>query len=171
MHQFKVGDRVRLKADQLAYAVAHNIQGVQVIASIDDRFVTFEGGKNAYTFRLEPAPALIDPAKAYQTREGCAVRIYAVDGGGEEPVHGAYQKDGVWFGTTWLADGMYYGGVAEPRDLIEVKPERDGWVNVYANLEYPSASILHATKTEADESATEGRTSCLHLKFREGDGL
>jgi hypothetical protein len=117
---------------------------------------------------------VIEMGKQYKTRDGRDVRIYATDGGGDEPIHGAYRdsEDGdVWILAAWCADGAFYESVESPRDLIEVKPEREGWINVYAKLDYPSASVIHATKESADRSAATGRTACLHVKFREGDGL
>ena len=71
--------------------------------------------------------------KKYRTRDGREVRIYAVDGHVEEPIHGAI-KDyyGLWNHSSWFNDGqnIYKKHNA---DLIEVKPriQRTVWLNVY----------------------------------------
>lgn len=50
----------------------------------------------------------IESGKFYRTRNGHKVRIYATDGGGEYPVHGAiYLDDGVWISRTWTSNGFY----------------------------------------------------------------
>lgn len=50
----------------------------------------------------------IEAGKQYFTREGKRVRIYATDGGGTYPVHGAilYESEG-WCAMTWHADGSF----------------------------------------------------------------
>ena len=49
------------------------------------------------------------PNEAARTRAGSPVRIYAVDGGGDHPVHGAWYNDieGVWIPCTWSHDGFF----------------------------------------------------------------
>ena len=43
----------------------------------------------------------------YQTRDGCPVRIYALDGGAGYPVHGALFTDGEWILSSWTLDGCW----------------------------------------------------------------
>lgn len=69
----------------------------------------------------------IDINKKYRTREGYEVRIYAVDGGGDYPVHGAIRTGDKWESKSWKSDGTYIGILpyrSEPDcfDLIEVRP-------------------------------------------------
>jgi hypothetical protein len=67
---------------------------------------------------------MIDPKKQYRTRDGREVRIYAVDGGGEFPVHGAIKKPGdIWDSMCWGVNGEWFS-VADMDcyDLTEVKP-------------------------------------------------
>lgn len=73
--------------------------------------------------------------KRYQTRSGQEVRIYAVDGSGEYPVHGAIHVGGGWCAHYWRKDGGNYIGLSVPLDLVPV-PERiksTAWLNIYPN--------------------------------------
>ena len=50
----------------------------------------------------------IEVGKTYKTRNGREVRIYAVDGGKRDPIHGAVMKtNGQWVSYSWRADGHY----------------------------------------------------------------
>jgi hypothetical protein len=121
---------------------------------------------------------MIELGKKYRTRDGCEVRIYAVDGGGRFPVHGATkQNDGTWRQEEWTLTGSYNGekdGHAIPHDLdlIEVKPriQREVWVNVYPN---GVDDELWFTKEVADQQALTGRIACVKLTIdcEEGEGL
>ena len=51
---------------------------------------------------------MIDKSKQYRTRDGRAVRIYAVDGGGDWPVHGAYMHGDTWRIISWTAEGSVF---------------------------------------------------------------
>ena len=61
-----------------------------------------------------------------KTRGGYLVRIYATDGGGEFPVHGAYWDDeesGCWEPNRWMEGGEYLAGRnPSPLDLIPKRP-------------------------------------------------
>jgi hypothetical protein len=72
---------------------------------------------------------MIDMSKKYRTRDGRDVRIYAVDGAEEYPVHGAVFKAGVgWFNGSWSESGQsLYGIEPSPGNLVEVKAERWIW--------------------------------------------
>ena len=72
---------------------------------------------------------MIDITKQYRTRGGIEVRIYAVDGADDFPVHGAIKdlNEAVWRSYCWNSDGV---GVYSDLDLIEVKPrikQREQW--------------------------------------------
>ena len=77
--------------------------------------------------------------KQYTTRDGHAVRIYAVDGSSNYPVHGAIlYKDG-WRLYSWTITGVYSNGSIDIKDLIEIKPIQDkdpvyAWDNSYTHL-------------------------------------
>ena len=78
--------------------------------------------------------------KQYTTRNGHKVRLYAVDGGGEYPIHAAVFIDGMWKSNTWTVKGCYYmDGTIDNLDLIEIKPLQDkdpvyAWDNGYTHL-------------------------------------
>ncbi len=66
---------------------------------------------------------IIDLNKTYKTRDGRPVRIYCVDGGGNYPVHGAYEQNDRWFMETWTSKGFYGDSDEEHQlDLIGVGP-------------------------------------------------
>lgn len=50
----------------------------------------------------------IEPSKYYKTRNGHKVRIYATDGSGHYPVHGAILRDNDWEERVWDANGSAY---------------------------------------------------------------
>lgn len=52
---------------------------------------------------------MISKDKQYQTKSGKPVRIYATDGGGEYPVHGAIydENTGTWSVEHWRINGGY----------------------------------------------------------------
>lgn len=121
---------------------------------------------------------MIDPKKQYKTRDGREVRIYAVDGGGRLPVHGAASRDG----KTWVQESWSIGGewapddlAATPMDLIEVRPriQRKVWVNVYRGRETIGMTI-HDERDEADDYVDhEPRIACVEIDIdvEEGHGL
>ena len=114
---------------------------------------------------------MIDPKKTYRTRDGREVRIYAVDGGGEYPVHGATKINGEWLANGWTACGGHDVEVDESDfDLIEVRPriQREVWLNVYRD---PTGGY-HESKYEADRYGGN-RIACVKLVIdcEEGHGL
>ena len=116
---------------------------------------------------------MIDVTKEYRTRGGLAVRVYATDGGGEYPVHGAYCVDGQWFFSCWRADGSFTKSETSDFDLIEIKPriKREYWINVYSNRVTRKA-YGHKSKEEADLQAGHDRTDCVPviIDCEEGEG-
>jgi len=110
---------------------------------------------------------MIDLAKKYRTRDGREVRIYAVDGGGGMPVHGAVRDGCEWTAYTWLESGE---AALHCASLIEVKPriQREVWVNVYRD---PRGGY-HESKYEADRYGGN-RIACVKLVVdcEEGAGL
>lgn len=113
---------------------------------------------------------MIDPSKEYRTRDGREVRIYAVDGYGGCPIHGAiYEADG-WHKASWRSDGRWCVTGEYPSDLIEVRPriQREVWVNVY-----PNGTKSFGEKRFADEHAMDHRIACVKLVIdcEEGHGL
>jgi hypothetical protein len=115
---------------------------------------------------------MIDPKKLYRTRDGREVRIYAVDGGGEYPVHGAHYDGGRWSVCAWKKKGRIFDDGECSLDLIEVRPriQREVWVNVYP---YAEGDCYHDTREEADIEASRHRIACVKLVIdcEEGEGL
>lgn len=70
---------------------------------------------------------MIDINKKYKTRNGCEVRIYATDGGGKYPIHGAIKNGfGDWcIVGLWSQEGEIRIGYSSENDLIEVSPYED----------------------------------------------
>jgi hypothetical protein len=67
----------------------------------------------------------IDITKKYTTRSGLPVRVYATDGMGLYPVHGAINYGDGWDNSTWCANGAYTEGATEgSRSLVPVKTWR-----------------------------------------------
>ena len=76
---------------------------------------------------------MITASKQYKTQNGSKVRIYATDGLGVLPVHGAIWSDGLRRGANqWTAFGSFFAdGRDSLYDLVEVKPRinRTLWIS------------------------------------------
>ena len=111
---------------------------------------------------------MIDINKKYRTRDGREVRIYATDGGGSHPVHGAVKILTGWFSCSWMQEGFHLVNEG-PNDIIEVKPriQRTIWLNLYKGEGHPT------TKEEADRQAAKTRIACVKVEIdcEEGHGL
>ena len=66
----------------------------------------------------------IDITKTYATRGGLPVRIYAMDGAGPYPIHGAVRTERGWEDEKWDKYGEYVRAGASDFDLIPVKTWR-----------------------------------------------
>ena len=110
---------------------------------------------------------MIDLNKKYRTKDGCEVRIYAIDGTETTSVHGAIKGENGWFVTTWRADGI---SSFPDYDLVEVKPriKKTVWINVYED-----GTSIHSTKDFADMHNYSGRLACMKIELdvQEGEGL
>ena len=112
---------------------------------------------------------MIDINKTYRTRDGREVRIYATDGGGPQPVHGAVSGLSFWSTASWSKNGSYNlaYGQEHDNDLIEVRPrhKRTVWLHVFKN-----GSVC---ATEETYYVVSGRIACIkvELDFEEGEGL
>ena len=117
---------------------------------------------------------MIDKNKVYKTRDGREVRIYATDGGGPQPVHGAVSGLNFWSTATWSKNGSYklVYGQENDWDIIEVRPrhKRTVLVNVYPD---DWDVYTAASKEDADENSSYDRIACIkvELDFEEGEGL
>jgi hypothetical protein len=113
---------------------------------------------------------MIELGKQYATRDGCEVRIYAVDAGGQMPVHGAIKRSGLWIVTSWTKEGRW--SISNPENnLIEVKPrfQREVWLNVYKG----KLCTGYPEKEESDRAASYDRIACVKVNIdcEEGEGL
>lgn len=85
---------------------------------------------------------IIEVGKHYKTRNGDRVRIYALDAGGDFPIHGAIlgKVTSAWQPCSWAAGGTHlpHGEIAD-NDLLEE------WPNFH---DFPSKSI-HLAPGEA----------------------
>jgi hypothetical protein len=59
----------------------------------------------------------------YRTRGGDKVRIYAVDGGGSGPVHGAVLHGEVWFTRVWNERGQRMKDWTDTDDIVGRWPQ------------------------------------------------
>ena len=56
-----------------------------------------------------------------QTRDGREVRIYATDGGGDFPIHGAAREYSGWCECSWCQNGRYFvDGDLSADDIIPI---------------------------------------------------
>ena len=112
---------------------------------------------------------MIDKDRTYRTRDGREVRIYATDGGGPQPVHGAISGLNFWSTANWSKNGSYtvVYGQEHDNDLIEVRPrhKRTVWLHVWKN-----GTVC---ATEQSYYVPAGRIACIkvELDFEEGEGL
>ena len=115
---------------------------------------------------------MIDINKQYRTRDGREVRIYATDGGGPCPIHGAISGLNFWSTANWSKNGSYtvVYGQEHDNDIIEVRPrhKRTVWVNLYDD----SKPALHLSRELADQHCLD-RIACIkvELDYEEGEGL
>ena len=117
---------------------------------------------------------MLDINKQYRTRDGREVRIYATDGAGIRPVHGAIKTDEGWVREDWSSDGGFGGNMRFSDDLIEVRPrhKRTVWLHVW------SSNYIQVMNTPEWQISTSGRSgevpyACvkIELDYEEGEGL
>lgn len=93
----------------------------------------------------------------YEMREMGRFRVYATDGGGDFPIHGAalYPSIG-WRAECRTADGRAVAGVDSPDDLMP--PKRVIWVNIYDD------GVIIVRKSEAEARANSGDNCVTRLR-------
>lgn len=116
-----------------------------------------------------PTMTAFEPGKEYKTRDGRKVRIYAVDGGGEYPIHGVYFNGNKWQLTSWTRDGRISLTMCDSfADIMPPEPEK---VTVWLNI-YPDGQIQnHRSRENANRNATSDRIACVPLTYFKGEGL
>jgi hypothetical protein len=69
-----------------------------------------------------------------RTHGGLEVRIYATDGGGGFPIHGATKREDGWEVDTWTREGRIIGSNNDhPHDLVLIPQAQ--YFNVYTNID------------------------------------
>ena len=95
------------------------------------------------------------------TRDGSKVRIYAQDGGGKYPMHGAIWANGIWHPRKWKANGRFSNNETyHPDDLIPDR--REVWVN-----EYPNGVLVGLDDSIEDAKENAGSDLIRTIKFVE----
>jgi hypothetical protein len=116
---------------------------------------------------------MISKDKTYRTRDGREVRIYATDGFGDAPIHGAVKRQDDWDCICWTKDGAC---IFNPSwNLIEVKPriKRTVWLNVLPEYDSSPTAKGYASKIDALAMAPSNRLACVKVEIdcEEGEGL
>ena len=88
---------------------------------------------------------MIDINKKYRTKDGEEVRIYATDGGGSYPVHGAVKTAGGWYYVVWTNGGSVFKAGSDPADLVEVGMLPEYWVVFYNRDNHPRITQCEPT--------------------------
>lgn len=70
----------------------------------------------------------------HTTRDGKEARIYALDGAGSYPIHGAIKVGEKWEGRQWQINGSWrMGSRADATDLINAPEKTEWWTLVFAD--------------------------------------
>lgn len=111
----------------------------------------------------------LEVGKFYKTRNGLKARIYAIDCGGDFPIHGAVFVGDGWASETWRADGVFLdqkdgsmGIVSEWREPHAV----NGWVNIYKTE--MGLQRIYSTKQLAGIHAAKNCIGCVYVSGEEG---
>ena len=114
---------------------------------------------------------MIDKNKQYKTRDGRDVRIYATDGGGTYPVHGAIKRPEGWVSASWGSTGYVFSAVREsPDDLIEFKPRMkfERWVVVEDD---GSCKMWGEKKPSAEAVSDAFAVKHISFEVEKGEGI
>ena len=115
---------------------------------------------------------MISKDKTYRTRDGREVRIYATDGYGRTPIHGAVNCPEGWVCMTWHPNGQLFNDLEVENDLIEVKPriKRTVWLNFY---EDNTMSVFGSIERAKQQAAAGYCLACVKVEIdcEEGEGL
>jgi hypothetical protein len=111
---------------------------------------------------------ILDAEKNYKTERGDAVKIYATNGGGRYPVHGAVRIDGKgWRNESWTAMGKAQSGSERNLQLDPTHISRSIWINVHDR-----SCVAWISRDKADRNQGN-RLACIKVKIdcHEGAGL
>lgn len=113
-----------------------------------------------------------EPGKEYKTRDGCRARVYAVDGGGAWPIHGAVEHaGGAWISRAWDATGCYTDGGGSGCGLMPPEPEKITLkIAIYQMDEH--GGPFFATSYEGGLRSGGGElVAIIPITFHRGEGL
>lgn len=110
---------------------------------------------------------MIDINKKYRTRDGRPVELLTTNARGAWPVIGYIEGDEQL--RRWSLGGYPKRPHAThiALDIVEVKPKRVMWFNVYHGGEVHA----HGSREDADGWSGDNRVACLKIEFEEGEGL
>lgn len=74
------------------------------------------------------------PGERCVRRDGGKARVYALDGAGDYPIHGAIEANGGWHLESWTESGMYLISEEHPYDLIRKYDWREDLAPIWAVL-------------------------------------
>lgn len=114
----------------------------------------------------------LDLTKPVQTRDGREVRVYATDGYGSHPIHGAIKSVGEWQMVSWQKGGQIYELSAINRsDLVNV-PTPKHKLTAYMNV-YKCGTIASFTSRALADRYPRNRVACIPVtvEYEEGEGL
>ncbi len=109
--------------------------------------------------------------KTYRTRDGREARVYATDGKGLCPIHGAIRFQDGWSAHEWARGGEDFRG--KPGwDLMPIKCE--AWILVRPTTGDYCARFN--TREEAQEAARHSKQfadacALVRIEYEEGEGL
>jgi len=114
----------------------------------------------------------IDKDKQYKTHDGRDVRIYATDGRGVFPVHGAIKDGEGWSSYTWANNGSSVNSASRkenPDDLIEVKPRKN--IERWVVVERHDACFMWLTKPSPEVTVNSFAVKHIVFEVEEGEGI
>jgi hypothetical protein len=105
---------------------------------------------------------MISKDKQYTTKDGQEVRIYATDGEGYWPIHGAIKTKEGWEQNCWKKDGGFnYTDNGSQLNLIEIVPKVKLWVEYYLD----EAGIFGIETYYSEKDAADYANSDLERGF------
>lgn len=117
----------------------------------------------------------IDLTKAYKTKGGLEVRLFADNGIDGYEIIGAIKTKRGWEPEAWSRSGQQRMFVDDPYDLVEVKPSfnKEIWLNIYADECGLHAALGYEARRDADAGALKSRFACVSVTVNceEGEGL
>ena len=105
--------------------------------------------------------------KTYKTRNGRDAIIYAIYPKQKYCILGAVFDNDEWVPDAWALNGAYYERNGDlDSALMPPEPETHvAWANIHTGS---SLLCLHETREEAEDSATDGRTACIRIEWKDG---